>query len=231
MKRIYFAIILILGISFVGCGDVNIQSKTDIQKNGKVEFTLKILYDDEAKSFINDEFIAKGLKLDNVEVDKYKQGQWNVEEIKIDAKGVENLRTNESIEKLFNYSIQRKDYFYKTIYNIQMSINKNIFNIKDNYNTKEDIDYINNIPFSNVVSFRGKLVNSNAMEYIGMNEVKWNYKVSELTEDTKMQISYEINTIWKVIVSILLVLIILIGIVVTRNLKNKRKKSMAKRIH
>lgn len=231
MRKIYFGIILILGISFVGCGDVNIESKTNIQKNGKVEFVLKVLYDDEVKSFINDEFIAKRLKLDNVEVDKYKQGKWNVEEIKIDAKGIESLRTNENIGKLFNYNIQRKDYFYKTIYDIQMSINKNIFNIKDNYNTKEDIEYINNIPFSNVISFRGKLLNSNAMEYIGLNEVKWNYKVSDLTEDTKMVISYEINTIWKVIGSILIVVIIVIGILITRNLKNKRKKAMAKRIY
>lgn len=231
MRKVYFGIMIILSIGLISCGKLSIGTKTDIKKDGKATFTLQAIYDDTAKNVINDEFIAKKLEMDNIDINKYRNGDMNVEEISISEKGLEGLATNENIQKLFNYKVIRKDYFYKSIYTIEMSISKELFNVKNSYNSKDDKDYINNIPFSNTVSFPGKFISSNASENIGLNEVKWRYKVGEINDSTVMNLTYELYTLWKPIGVIAGIIIIVIIIIVGINSKNKRKKAVSKKIN
>lgn len=231
MRKVTFGIMLILAIGLISCGKLNVSTNTNIKKNGEATFTLKAIYDNGAKSVINDEIIAKKLGMDNIDINKYTSGDMNVEEITIKAKGIEGLASNENIQKILKYKVVRKDYFYKSIYSIQMNVNNEIFKIKNVYNTKEDLEYINNIPFSNSMSFPGKLISTNADENIGPNEVKWRYKVSDINENTSMNITYEVSTLWKPIGIIIGIIILVIIIIVGKSFKDKRKNAVSKRIN
>lgn len=225
MKKYFLILSIALSILFVGCGKLNLSTRTNINEKGEAKFILKAIYDDETKIQINNDFIKENISMDNINVNKYSEGGLNFEEVTINFDNIGQLVGDENIYKVLDYKIIKKDYFYKSAYDISISISKNIFNIETKYNNKSQRDYINNIPYSNTIMFPGKLVSTNANEYVNSNEVKWNYKLGQLNRDTTMNLTYEINTIWKPVVICGIIIIIILAFMFTLKLKNKRKRS------
>ncbi|MGL5648257.1 MAG: hypothetical protein ACRDDY_10420 [Clostridium sp.] len=226
MKKIVLMMSLLLGVTIVSCGDINITSKTNLTEKNGVNFSFKVMYDQSVGNAIKNDFMQGQLEMNNLHIDKYIDGSKTVEEINIKAKSISEFDTNENIKKVLNYRINKKDYFYKSVYIVEVRPGTAVFDIEKKYEKEIDKEIIRNIPFSNIITFDGKLLNTNAQEVVSPNEVKWNYKVGILSNSTNMMLEYEILSIWKPIVFLIGIIIVIIIIVLLMRERKKKKKSI-----
>lgn len=224
MKKCFLILSIILSFCFIGCGKINVSTRTNINEKGEAKFILKAIYDDEIKNQINNSLIEKNIKMNNVDINKYTSNGLNVEEITINFDNSGKLVGDENIYKVLDYKVVKKDYFYESIYDISITISKNIFNLRNKYNEKSQRNYIDSIPYSNTIMFPGELISTNATEHVSPNEVKWNYKLGQLNDTNTMTLTYKVTTIWKLIFISIIIIFIILGIIISLHLKNKRKR-------
>ncbi|MGL4850335.1 MAG: hypothetical protein ACRC28_15705 [Clostridium sp.] len=226
MRKIVFGIILILSITLISCGNIKIASKTNLSEKNGVDFSFRVSYDQNVGKDIKNDFMEGQLELNNIVVNKYVEGANTIEEINVKDKSLSNLASNENIKKILNYRVSKKDYFYKSVYIVEIRPGTAIFNIEKKYEEEKSKEAIRNIPFTNIVSFDGELITTNAKEIVSPNEVRWNTKIGLLNNNTVMTLQYKVNTWWKI--GVLLGGIVVIGIIIYLLMLLKRNKKKSK---
>jgi hypothetical protein len=81
------------------------------------------------------------------------------------------------------------------VYTIDVKFNKSAIDnlIKNNTDDQKVYSYIKNIEFINEVEVPGNVIGCNAEEDVDENTRVWNYKLSQIDDDTKLDLAYKIK--------------------------------------
>ena len=201
-RIIIFILILMLSITLLGCGNINLKSSTVINENGSGSLKLQILYDNFISSVLKKSIIDQEWAKENGYLfNKYSKNNMNVEEITYDFNDFKELEQKINFNGLATMTYSKKIEMEENTYTVDFKFNKSLIDqlIKDKTDTKttetgEGIyNYIQNIEFSNEVKMPGNIVKSNATEDIDENTKEWTYKLHQIDENTTLVFSYQVK--------------------------------------
>ena len=202
-KRIIIVIvILMLSITLLGCGDINLKSSTVINENGSGSLKLQIIYDNFISSVLKKSIIDQEWAKENSYLfNKYSKNNVNVEEITYEFKDFKELEQKINLNGLATMTYSKKNEMEKNTYTVNFKFNKSLIDklIRDKTDTKtteageEIYNYIQNIEFSNEVKIPGNIVKSNATGDIDENTKEWICKLIQMDENTTILFSYQVK--------------------------------------
>jgi len=201
-RIIIFILILMLSITLLGCGNINLKSSTVINENGSGSLKLQILYDNFISSVLKKSIIDQEWAKENGYLfNKYSKNNMNVEEITYDFNDFKELEQKINFNGLATMTYSKKIEMEENTYTVDFKFNKSLIDqlIKDKTDTKttetgEGIyNYIQNIEFSNEVKIPGNIVKSNATGDIDENTKEWTYKLIQIDENTTILFSYQVK--------------------------------------
>lgn len=226
--------ILIISISliFIGCGTINLKTNTNINANGSGNAKFQIAYDDVVYSILNrDIFNQQWAQEKGFEFSKYSKDNMNVEEITYNFNSLKDLREKINSTKVVTMEYSENLGLNKKISNINFKFNKELIDdlIKQNINTSDKekeqrmYSYIQDVKLSNDIQAPGTVLSSNSTETVDTLTKEWNYKISQIDENTAVTISYSVKNYTIPIIIAISAIIILSGLgYVLSKRKNKR---------
>lgn len=217
MIKKVFLILFILCFFLTGCGKVDLNTSTNINKDGSAEVNIKLLYDEVTANTLGNDLIKKYIKVNDLEVKKYLKDNLNIEEVIFKVDNIKKINEESKLAEFLNYNFTIKYGLFKNIYNMNIKFNDDVLD----YSNDEFSPYIKNIPYTNTLAVPGKIENTNAISNINENTVEWTYKLGQLGNDTIMSIQYsEISIIRTLVIIGVLIIIIVLG----RYLIKRKKK-------
>lgn len=206
MKKIILLNLFILSFIFSGCGKVAINTDTAIKKNGEINITTRVLYDNVVGNLVNNEEMKK-IFGEEFKVNQYVKDSMNVTETSISYPDMKTLLEDEKLSKLFKYSLEKEGGMIKDRFNLKIK-----FNTRPDYNENENYDkYVGKIPYNNTIKVPGRITNTNAITKVDENTVEWNYLMEQINEDTEMSVEYEYVNSVKVIIWVAIFILIIGG--------------------
>ncbi|WP_026888783.1 hypothetical protein [Clostridium beijerinckii] len=197
MKRAIFnSLILILGIILLGCRDIDLRSSTVINENGSGVVKLQVVYDDFISTKLkNDVIDHEWAKENGYNFNKYFENNMNIEEITYEFKDIKELEEKINSSGLATMTNLKRRKGKEDIYTIDVKFNKSAIDnlIQNNTNDEKVYNYIKNIKFINEVEVPGNIIGCNAEEDADENTRVWTYKMSEIDDNTKVDLSYRIK--------------------------------------
>lgn len=220
MKRVS-SIFAVLGIILIlsGCGNLDLQSSTVVSQDGEGNFSFKFLYDNEISSQCTNGFLSDKKNTPTQDkVRKYKDGDNKVDEYKVHFNSIQELNKKVSAEQDdIQVNIKEHKGITKTTYTYEMNLKKPITpqtfksyitQNSDSIATMSQDDtriqnFLEKVSFTNTVQLPGKIISSNAAIVHG-NTLTWNYYINQITPNTIMTASYEVeNKTNKVVIEVL----------------------------
>lgn len=203
-KRIViFILSLILPIILFGCGNINLKSFTEINDNESGTAKFQIIYDNSVSTSLNRTILnQQWMKENGFTFNNYTKDNMNVEEVKYDFNSLKDLQDKVNLTKIINMSYSKKLGIGKDTYTINFSFDKSgIENlIKQNINSGDEQKdeqiynrYAKDVLLTNDVKIPGTIINSNSTEKIDDNIYEWTYKLSQIDENTNINISYNMK--------------------------------------
>lgn len=240
MKKIKnICICLSILILLTGCGKLDMKSYTQVNDKGNGEFSFKVIYDNSIAERIQGTILEnrKGLTKEEA-VRKYMNEDKNVEEYKVQFKSLSELNKKLGTpEEDVQVTIKENKSLTKTLYTYEMKFNKllNSATLSEkllksetvattsNYEKTAIDDFIKKAVFTNAVNLPGKIVSNNAVENQG-NTLIWSYYLGQITPDTIMTATYEIeNKTNKSILAVIGVIgAVSLIVLIIRKIMNKR---------
>jgi len=197
MKRAIFnSLILILGIILLGCRDIDLRSSTVINENGSGVVKLQVVYDDFISTKLkNDVIDHEWAKENGYNFNKYFENNMNIEEITYEFKDIKELEEKINSSGLATMTNLKRRKGKEDIYTIDVKFNKSAIDnlIQNNTNDEKVYNYIKNIKFINEVEVPGNIIGCNAEEDADENTRVWTYKMSEIDDNTRVDLSYRIK--------------------------------------
>lgn len=197
MKRTIFnSLILILGIMLLGCRDIDLRSSTVINENGAGIVRLQVVYDDFISTKLkNDVIDHEWAKENGYKFNKYFKDNMNIEEITYEFKDIKELEEKINSSGLATMTDLKRTKGKDDVYTIDVKFNKSAIDnlIKNNTDDEKIYSYIKNIKFINEVEVPGNIIGCNAEEDVDENTRVWNYKLSQIDDDTKLDLAYKIK--------------------------------------
>lgn len=223
-------IITSLIILLSGCGKLNLQSYTEVSPSGSGDFSFQFVYDDVIAGQCKNGFLTdkKNIPKEDL-VRKYKKGTDKIEEYKVHFKSIDELNRKTAAEQDdFAVKIKENKGITKTTYTYEMNFKKPINS--DSFRAyltgqdsvaamnqdKNSIEtFLKEVSFINAVKLPGKIISTNAPETKD-NYVVWNYYLNQITPETVMTATYEVeNKTNKAMIEVLFVVIGIVLIYVT----------------
>lgn len=203
-KIILLMLSLMLSFILFGCGDIKLNSFTEINDDESGTAKFQIIYDNSVSNALNKTiFDQQWLKDNGFEFNNYTKDNMNVEEVKCGFKNLKDLQYKINLTQIINMSYSKKLGIGKNTYTINFSFNKsNIGNLlKKNISTGDQQKdeqiynkYVKDVLVSNDIKIPGTIVNSNSVAQINDNTYEWNYKLSQIDENTNINISYALKS-------------------------------------
>ncbi len=218
-KKIWILIIsLFFGLIFIGCGKAKVNTSTamNINEDGSGNAVFYISYDDVVHSTLNrDIFDAKWAEDNGFIFKKYNKDSMNVEEVSYEFDDLKDIQDKINSTKVLNMSYDTKLGFDKKTYFINLKFDKDAIDelIKKNLNSESDkknteiYDYIKDVTLSNSITVPGDFIESNCSKLIDENKGIWNYKLSQIDDDTEIRIVYSVHSYYMIICLCVLLLI------------------------
>lgn len=210
-KKISILIIsLFFSLIFIGCGQVKFNASTimNINDDESGDVALYISYDDIVHSTLNRDIFDAGWAEDNELIFyKYNKDNMNVEELCYKFDDLKDLQEKINSTKVINMSYDTKLGFDKRTYFINLKFDKEAIDdlIKKNLVSESDkkntgiYDYIEDVTLSNSITVPGDLIESNCSKSMDKNKGIWNYKLSEINENTEIKIVYSVKNYYMII--------------------------------
>jgi hypothetical protein len=187
---------------FLGCGNINLQSSTELNDNESGTAKLQIIYDNSILSNLNGTiFDQQWMKDNGFMYNNYTKDNKNIEEIRYDFKNLKDLQDKIQSTNVIKMSYSKKIGAGNDTYSIKLNFDKtNIDNlIKNNINTgnknkdEQIYNYLQNVVLSNDIKIPGSIVDSNNTEKVNNNTYRWNYKLNQIDDNTEMLFSYKLK--------------------------------------
>lgn len=226
MKKICSILVAIFICTFmlIGCGTIEINTSTNISENESGTMVFQIRYDDSVSNYINGTIFNQEWASNNgFSFNNYVKDNYNVEEVKYKFNNLKELEDKINSTKLIDLNFNKKLGFGKETYNINIKFDKTLINdiVKKGINTgNEEKDnriysYIQDMKITNYITVPGTYIDSNSSESFNSNSKSWTYKLSQLDENTNINISYSIknNILPSVIICIAIIGAVSIGYV------------------
>ncbi|WP_010295798.1 hypothetical protein [Clostridium senegalense] len=218
---IYFFICIIC-LSLYGCGNIKLNSNTQINEDesGKVQF--QVIYDDFIASLLEENKITSDmegidkLKEKGVVFNNYSKDGMNIEEFTYEFKNLNQLEQQLNDTNFVTMTHSKKKGITKNTYTVNIKCNTSIIDelnkdktLENESNTTDDkaYSYLKNIEFSNFISLPGTVTKSNATSELNPNTKTWTYKLGQIDKNTNVELIYEIedNTYIKVIFALAII--------------------------
>jgi len=201
-KRIFLNMFsFILCTLLFGCGEVKLQSHTEINENGSGVLKLQIGYDNYvASSFENGILDKEYIEQNGLKLNKYSKNDMNIEEITYNFSNLEELETKINSSKFATMIYSKKIGIKNNLNSITFKFNQPIIEhqeLKKYYldeNGQVDTEmynYIKNMQFNNLIKLPGIILDSNATEEVDSNTKGWNYKLIQIDENTEIKATYQ----------------------------------------
>lgn len=193
---IKYVIILTLSIILCGCMGVDLKSHTIINENESGSIKLQVTYDDIIALKLNRDVVDHKWAKDNGYVfNKYKSGNETIEEIIYSFGNIRELEEKINSSGLATMTDLKRARGKDDVYTIDVKFNKSAIDnlIKNNTDDQKVYSYIKNIKFINEVEVPGNVIGCNAEEDVDENTRVWNYKLSQIDDDTKLDLAYKIK--------------------------------------
>lgn len=200
-KILIIIMLLVISIIFIGCGDIRLNTSTTINDNESGKATFYISYDNIVYSNLNgDIFNTQWAKDNGFIFNKYNKNNMNVEELSYKFNNLKELQNKINSTSVLNMSYKTKMGLNKKTYYINLKFNKDIMDdlIKENITSEDEqknaeiYNYINEVILLNSITVPGQLIDSNCSEPIDENTGVWSYKLSQIDENTEINIVYSV---------------------------------------
>lgn len=243
-KIVFLFIILSMTFILVGCGEVKVSTDTSVNIDGTSNTILKVYYDDTINTLVDNNILAKvideniipieeGITLS--EINKYRDGELNVEKLTIatEKKSLKDLKSvsNEYVD----VDVNKDKGLFIDSYRVDIKLKVNVVDRLSEYIKNNLSDYIGTklsgfigtnvgsvigvIPYDLSITMPVNISESNSIENIDGNKIKYSYTLNELNENSEIMLSFKIPNTRNIIVSdlaIALIIIVLIIIIIRR---------------